>query len=221
MKARSKRFRKRETLKAAAKPAAASKPRRKGKRASKGKACVAEDLPWPEDVAADIALATSKTPEAKAKKAPKTKKGGDDSKAPVPKPAVKKPRSKMEKPAATSRRSNLRTATDPLLVDELLTMLWDYAWIDYELTGLGIHEQIYPMLRLNIYWSRDHIGIHDKVKGKDVVNFTTPTATIITHLHLANLVVYASFAVLAFDHMCMHDYITMHVCYMFNLRQSR
>ena len=76
---------------------------------------------------------------------------------------------------------------DPEVVRYLLNLLWSFAGCDYE-PNLGLHEQRYSSFRLNIYWTRDHVGIHDKLKKKDVVSFTSETATISTHLALANMV---------------------------------
>ena len=76
---------------------------------------------------------------------------------------------------------------DAKLVCYLLNLLWSFAGCDYD-PSLRLHEQRYSNLRLNIYWTRCHVGIHDKLKKKDVVNFTSETATISTHLALANMV---------------------------------
>ena len=124
------------------------------------------------------------------------KKKGAHLEGSEPLPATEDPPACKAKPAKTARPKATPKAKarargvppDPAVVKELLTLLWDYAGCQYELTGFQLHEQTFPGLRLNVYWSRNHVGIHDKSVKKDIVNFTSPTETIITHLHLAHMV---------------------------------
>ena len=100
------------------------------------------------------------------------------------KDATKAPKAK----AGPKKTAKTKVPADPAVTQELLTIVWDYAGCEYDLTGCDLHVQKFSGLRLNVYWSRDHVGIDDKTAKRDIVNFTSPTETIITHLHLANLV---------------------------------
>ena len=93
--------------------------------------------------------------------------------------------------APQKRRNSVASTAGPddsEIVSELVCYLYSCAGAEYEDTGCMLHEQVYPQVRLNIYWTRMHVGIHDKILKRDVVNFTSKTATITTHLYLANLV---------------------------------
>ena len=82
---------------------------------------------------------------------------------------------------------------DAIVVNELLKLLWYYDDVKYEDTGLNFHAQRWANVRLNIYWSRNEVGITIKKfqgtnKPKDVCSFTVATTTIATHLYMANIV---------------------------------
>ena len=176
---------------------------RKGKRACKKKRvhpAASEALPPAASVSKGKRKAACKKkranppgskalPEAPATKGKRAKKGSNpgpsadatneaEALAPVAKPKAK----------SRSHAARPRSPADPAVVQQLLMLLWDYAGCEYDLTGFTLHEQAFPGLRLNVYWSRNHVGIHDKSIKRDIVNFTSPTETIITHLHMAHTV---------------------------------
>ena len=167
-------------------PATASRKKKKGSKSKRGpKRATAEASP-------EVGFPVEVAPAPEAKKGPTKKPRVSKPKPPKPM-APAHPGATVDSPAQRRQRVTAASAGegDPLLVKELLSFLWDYAGMDYEMTGLDYHEQKFPGLRLNIYWSRRQVGITHKASKKDIASFTSQTETIITHLYLANLLVHA------------------------------
>ena len=148
---------------------------------------------WDADLANEGSVAkTSKNGKAskKVSKACKSKK----TETPAPESSLATPASASGKRSKRARVT-LATAGPPndRVQTELLKLMWFYADVDYWVTGLDYHEQVYNHVRLNIYWTRVEVGVTIKNykgtgKPKDVAHFSSPTCTIITHLYIARLV---------------------------------
>ena len=168
------------------------RPRKSGKESSKASG------PSPKAKASKVPGSNSPKPKPVAAEDPevseaKAKAGKRKAEGSKPKKPTASDDAEIEGPAPrkrTMRRFNGSQSPDPERVEALVDLLRKFSGVGYTDAGLDLDEQRFrPTVHLNIYWSRNHVGVSIKKKGKleDAgCNFTSKTTTIATHLQLAN-----------------------------------
>ena len=111
----------------------------------------------------------------------KNRKPVDCEKAPDSEPAKKKQKNRFDG----------SQSPEPWMVLALVRLLNRCANEEYDSEKLTMHEQVYGSIKLNIYWSKNGVGLtlRENGKAKDLANFTSKTPTITTHLQQAKWVV--------------------------------
>ena len=172
--------------KAKSSPKSTAKPKGKAKAKASAKSTAGKPKAKATAKAKASAKSTAAKPKASPKSAGRPKAKAKAKASPIPVASMENPLKKKRAP-----RGDDGTAPNQDVVDKLLKVMNDHGQCYYEDSGLELHNQDWlPSVRLNVYWTRDAVGVSLRLPGKpseDVAHFGGHTPTIASNLVLGRL----------------------------------